>query len=98
VAERHRLADGREDEAGAVEALHPERQGEALAGDGLGAGELAEAVGPWMRPKPDSPTPPQGSDGTPAKVSTELTLAMPERTARAMRSARRPANTAAPRP
>jgi hypothetical protein len=45
VAELHGLADDREDEAGAVEALHPEGQGEALAGESLGAGELAEAVG-----------------------------------------------------
>ena len=37
-----------------------------------------------MRPNPDSPTPPNGSDGTPAKARTELIDVMPERTRSAM--------------
>src|SRR3981189_2967056 len=40
--------------------------------------------GPWMRPKPDWPTPPNGSAGTPAKDTTELIDVIPERTRRAM--------------
>ena len=38
---------------------------------------------PWMRPKPLSPTPPKGSAGTEAKVSTEFTDVMPLRIRRA---------------
>src|SRR5689334_24684566 len=40
--------------------------------------------GPWMRPKPDCPTPPNGRPGTAANAMTELTDVMPERTRRAM--------------
>ena len=32
---------------------------------------------PWMRPKPESPTPPKGRPGTDANAMTELTLVMP---------------------
>ena len=55
---------------------------------------------PWMRPKPLSPTPPKGSAGTEAKVSTELTEVMPLRIRRARSSARalEPENTAPARP
>jgi hypothetical protein len=66
VAELHGLAHGREDEAGAVEALHPEGQAEALAGDGLGAGELAEAVGAVDAAEAGLPHPAEGSEGMPA--------------------------------
>ena len=38
---------------------------------------------PWIRPKPLSPTPPKGSAGTEAKVSTELIDVMPLRIRRA---------------
>ncbi len=37
-----------------------------------------------MRPKPDCPTPPNGSDGTAAKAMTALTDVMPERIRRAI--------------
>jgi hypothetical protein len=53
---------------------------------------------PWMRPKPESPTPPNGSDGTPAKVSTELTLVIPARSCEAISMARFLAKTADARP
>ena len=53
---------------------------------------------PWIRPKPDSPTPPNGSDGNPANDSTELTLVMPLRSRRAASYPRLFANTAAPSP
>ncbi len=43
---------------------------------------------PWIRPKPLSPTPPKGSAGTEAKVSTEFTDVMPLRIRRARSIAR----------
>ncbi len=43
---------------------------------------------PWIRPKPESPTPPKGSAGTEAKVSTEFTDVMPLRIRRARSIAR----------
>ena len=39
---------------------------------------------PWIRPKPESPTPPNGRDGTDAKAMTEFMLVMPERMRSAM--------------
>ena len=39
---------------------------------------------PWIRPKPESPTPPNGSDGTVAYAITELIEVMPLRSARAV--------------
>src|SRR5690242_9315751 len=39
---------------------------------------------PWIRPKPESPTPPNGSDGTVAYAITELIDVMPLRSALAM--------------
>ena len=53
---------------------------------------------PWIRPKPESPTPPKGSAPTPQKVSTELTLAIPDRSRRAISSPRPREKTAAPSP
>src|SRR4051794_41929408 len=53
---------------------------------------------PWMRPKPESPTPPNGRDGKPAKDNTELTLAIPLRTRRAGADARLFPENPAPRP
>src|SRR5512132_1079201 len=46
VAQLHRPLDRREQAGGPVEAQHRERQREPLAGDRLGAAELAQAVGP----------------------------------------------------
>ena len=43
---------------------------------------------PWIRPNPLSPTPPKGSAGTDAKVSTEFTEVMPLRIRRARSIAR----------
>jgi hypothetical protein len=53
---------------------------------------------PWIRPNPDSPTPPNGSAGTATNDITELTEVIPARRARAARTpARRPrVNTADP--
>src|SRR4051794_21555585 len=53
---------------------------------------------PWMRPKPDSPTPPNGNAGKPAYDSTELTLAIPLRSRRAASYPRFLLKTAAPSP
>ncbi len=53
---------------------------------------------PWMRPKPESPTPPNGSAPTPAYDRTELTLAIPDRIRRAIASPPVRAKTAAPSP
>src|SRR3954467_1701599 len=53
---------------------------------------------PWIRPKPDSPTPPKGSAGKPANDSTELTLAIPLRNRRAASYPCFLPKTAAPRP
>src|SRR3954466_8752453 len=53
---------------------------------------------PWIRPKPDSPTPPNGSAGKPANDSTELTLAIPLRNRRAASYPCFLPKTAAPRP
>src|SRR4051794_18807743 len=52
---------------------------------------------PWIRPKPESPTPPKGRDGKPAKDNTELTLAIPLRTRRGGGVAPLFSRTAAPR-
>ena len=53
---------------------------------------------PWMRPKPESPFPPNGSAGTVANPITELIAVMPLRIARAAAMARflLPANTVDP--
>ena len=55
---------------------------------------------PWIRPNPDSPTPPNGSAGTIANPSTELIEVIPDRSDRAavMAAERSPANTADPSP
>jgi hypothetical protein len=55
---------------------------------------------PWIRPNPDSPTPPNGSAGTIANAMTELTAVIPLRSSRAAARARRRlrANTAEPSP
>jgi hypothetical protein len=55
---------------------------------------------PWMRPNPDSPTPPNGSAGTIANPSTELIEVIPDRSPRAavMAAERSRANTADPSP
>ena len=56
---------------------------------------------PWIRPNPDSPTPPNGSAGTIANPSTELIEVIPVRSDRAPRSwpaERSLANTADPSP
>src|SRR3954453_6262504 len=53
---------------------------------------------PWMRPKPDSPTPPNGKAGNPANDRAELTLAMPLRNRRAASYPRFLPKTAAPSP
>src|SRR5215475_15486900 len=55
---------------------------------------------PWIRPKPDSPTPPNGSDGTLSTVSAEFTDAIPVRSDLAARMAAFLflENTLAPRP
>ena len=55
---------------------------------------------PWIRPNPDSPTPPNGSAGTIANPSTELTEVIPARNQRAaaMAAERSRANTADPSP
>src|SRR5690242_21895789 len=55
---------------------------------------------PWIRPNPDSPTPPNGRAGTVAKPITEFTDVIPVRRDRAadMAARRSRANTAEPRP
>jgi hypothetical protein len=55
---------------------------------------------PWIRPNPDSPTPPNGSAGTIANPSTELTEVIPVRSDRAaaMPAERSLVNTADPSP
>jgi len=55
---------------------------------------------PWIRPNPDSPTPPNGRAGTVANPTTELTEVIPVRSPRAavMAAERSPANTADPSP
>ena len=55
---------------------------------------------PWIRPKPESPEPPNGSDGTLAKEMTELIAVIPLRSAlaAAMAAFRFLANTVPPRP
>src|SRR5580704_4507741 len=55
---------------------------------------------PWIRPNPDSPTPPNGSAGTVANPITEFTEVIPLRRARAaaMAADRSRANTADPSP
>lgn len=55
----------------------------------LGRVNSREPSAPWMRPNPESPTPPNGSAGTPAKEMTELTAVIPDRIARASSIARR---------
>ena len=54
--------------------------------------------GPWIRPKPESPTPPKGSDGMAAKVITPLTAVMPERMREASSMPRAFEKTVEPRP
>ncbi len=53
---------------------------------------------PWIRPNPESPLPPNGSEGTLANVMTPLIEVIPLRRARATASARLPflPNTAEP--
>ena len=55
---------------------------------------------PWIRPNPDSPTPPNGSAGTIANPSTELIEVIPDRSERAavMAAERSRVNTADPSP
>src|SRR5579859_639839 len=55
---------------------------------------------PWIRPNPDSPTPPNGRAGTVANPITELTDVIPVRSDRAadMAARRSRANTAEPSP
>ncbi len=55
---------------------------------------------PWIRPNPDSPTPPNGSAGTIANPITELIEVIPLRSERAavMAAERSLANTADPSP
>jgi len=55
---------------------------------------------PWIRPNPDSPTPPNGSAGTVANPITEFTDVIPVRRERAafMAARRSRANTAEPSP
>jgi hypothetical protein len=55
---------------------------------------------PWIRPNPDSPTPPNGSAGTIANPTTELTEVIPVRSDRAaaMAAERSRLNTADPSP
>jgi hypothetical protein len=55
---------------------------------------------PWIRPNPDSPTPPNGNAGTVANPITELMEVIPLRSDRAAESAaaRSLANTAEPSP
>jgi hypothetical protein len=54
---------------------------------------------PWIRPKPESREPPNGSAGTAAKPSTEFTDTAPARSRAAIAAPVRPLrqNTAAPR-
>ncbi len=55
---------------------------------------------PWIRPKPDSPTPPNGSAGANAKAHTALMLVMPHcrRSAMSWPRRRERVKTAEPRP
>src|SRR5215471_6945759 len=55
---------------------------------------------PWIRPNPDSPTPPNGRPGTIANPTTEFTEVIPVRSDRAaaMAAARSRENTADPSP
>src|SRR6185437_16216647 len=55
---------------------------------------------PWIRPNPESPDPPNGSEGTAANAITELTAVIPLRSDRAAAIAAFlfRANTHAPRP
>ena len=53
---------------------------------------------PWIRPKPESPIPPNGSVPIPTKVSVEFTATMPVRSRRAIRTALALPKTAPPSP
>ena len=54
--------------------------------------------GPWIRPNPESPTPPKGSDGIAAKLITLLIEVIPERICSAISMPRAFENTVDPRP
>jgi len=66
----------------------------------LGRANSRSPSAPWIRPNPDSPTPPNGRAGTIANPSTELTEVIPVRNdlAAAMAAERSRANTADPSP
>ncbi len=53
---------------------------------------------PWMRPKPESRTPPKGSSGTIANEIAELMLTQPADSCSAISRPCAELNTAAPRP
>ena len=53
---------------------------------------------PWIRPNPESPTPPNGNRGSVTNDNTELTETMPVRMRRARSMARERPNTAPPSP
>ena len=53
---------------------------------------------PWMRPKPESPTPPNGSAGTVANATAEFTEVMPVRSRRASSIAARLREDRRPQP
>jgi hypothetical protein len=66
----------------------------------LGRENSRSPSAPWIRPNPDSPTPPNGSAGTIANPSTELIDVIPDRNERAavIAAERSRANTADPSP
>ena len=53
---------------------------------------------PWKRPNPLSPTPPNGTDGMPTNVSTELIVVPPARSRSAISGPRFAENTDEPSP
>src|SRR5580658_10702851 len=66
----------------------------------LGLANSRSPSAPWIRPNPDSPTPPNGSAGTVANPITELIDVIPVRSVRAavIAAERSLANTADPSP
>ena len=72
------------DLGGTLERGQRDRQGEALTRDGLGPGELAEAVVAVDAPEAGLPDTAERQSRHGAKAMTELTLVMPVRIRRAM--------------
>ena len=92
------LADGIELVQGAGERLQVLAQADPLPRGGLGVAELPQPLVTVERPKPLSPTPPNGMDDVPTKVRTELMVVPPARSRAAIAGPRRAENTDEPSP